>query len=108
MTSAAPFLGLRLKLAFFDGESLLAADTLDFSLDEKMTVLESAAGHRFETTYAFEDPACPMFVRCLLNGELLYRSAFRVGVANSEDWERIDLVGNHCMLFQRIVPDVAS
>ena len=108
MTSAAPFIGLRLKLAFFDGESLLAAGTLDFGLNEKMTIFESDEAHRIETTYAFEEPACPMFVRCLLNGELLYRSASRIGVANSEDWDRIDLVGNHCMVFQRIVPDVTG
>ena len=90
---------MHIDLALFDGDALLVRGAIDCSVQEQSFLLESKSGLVFAFTARFEDPACPVSVHCTLQGKTLYRTALRVGVHTSDDWESIDLGGIHTLAF---------
>jgi hypothetical protein len=86
--------------AIFNGDGLLASGSLEFADGEANVVLGNSVGYRFEVSYRFEEPACPVFVTCYSANAFLYRTALRVGVHNSEDWESVELAESHVLVFK--------
>jgi hypothetical protein len=89
-----------IEMAFFDGDQLLVRGEITCRRDIDSARLESCAGQRFEITYQFEEPACPVSVTYFLAGEQLYQSALMVGVHDSDDWESIELGESHVLAFR--------
>ncbi len=97
---------LRAELAFFDGDDLLTRDIILIHADEDTCIINSERGDRFEITRRFEEPACPVFVKAYnSDGKFLFRSAMRMGVHNSDDWEKIDLAEPYEMCFKCAIVD---
>ena len=90
---------MRIDLAFFDQDTLLARGSIDCSAQEQKFSFKAASGYRFDITSQFDDPACPVSISYISNDELLYKSALRVGLHSSEDWESIDLGNIHTLVF---------
>ena len=97
---------MQVDLAFFDGEELLCRGSIICTQVSSTDTVLGTSGHVFEVTSNFEEPACPVSVRCLLNGELQYNSELRMGVHDSADWEVVNLgniheLGFYCKLVPR-------
>lgn len=90
---------MRIDLAFFEQETLLARGSIHCSAHEQQFSFEAASGYRFDITSQFDDPACPVSISCISNDKLLYKGALRVGVHSSEDWESINLGNIHTLVF---------
>ncbi|APZ93015.1 hypothetical protein [Fuerstiella marisgermanici] len=97
---------LRTELAFFDGNDLLARGNVLINSTEETCEVVSERGDRFEITRKFEEPACSFFVRYFdQNGAFVGRSAMRMGVHNSDDWEMIELAEPYQMCFKCAIVD---
>ena len=97
---------MRVELAFFDGDDLLSRDIVLIHGEEDTCVVTSERGDRFEVTRQFEEPASPISVKAFNgDGNFVFRSAMRMGVHNSVDWERIDLVQPYQMCFRCAIVD---
>jgi hypothetical protein len=97
---------MRVEMAFFDGDTLLTrANVLVHAVEDACTVV-AERGDRFEITRQFEEPACRLFIKCFdSNGNPAGRSAMRVGVHNSVDWEAIDLASPYQLCFKTALVD---
>ena len=97
---------MRVEMAFFDGDALLTrANVLVHSIEDECTVL-AERGDRFEITTQFEEPASRLFITCFdSDGSLVGRSAMRMGVHNSDDWEAIDLSPPYELCFKTAIVD---
>jgi hypothetical protein len=82
---------MRVELAFFKGHELLCHGAISIDKEQRQCTLTSGSGHAFEISYMYEEPACPIFIRCFHDGELVSRSALRMGAHTSDDWEAISL-----------------
>jgi hypothetical protein len=89
-----------IEMVLFDGDQLIVRGEIKCGRDVSSTTLESQQGLRFDITFQFEEPACPVSITCLLAGKQLYRAALRVGVHDSEDWESLELGENHVLAFR--------
>lgn len=100
---------MRAELAFFDGDELLARTKVLVYADEDTCEIASERGDRFEVTRQFEEPASQMFVKAFdRDGNLVGRSAMRMGVHNSDDWEMIELAEPYQMCFRCAIVDCDS
>ena len=99
---------MRAELAFFDGDDLLSRDVVLIHSEEDTCVITSERGERFEVTRQFEEPASPILVKAFSSdGTFIFRSAMRMGVHNSDDWERIDLAEPYQMCFRCAIVDLS-
>jgi hypothetical protein len=89
-----------IEMVFFEGDQLLVRGEINCGQDIGSAKLESHTGIRFDITFQFEEPACPVSITCFLAGKRLYRAALRVGVHDSEDWESLELGENHVLAFR--------
>lgn len=97
---------IRVEMAFFDGDTLLTrANVLVHSIEDQCTVLADR-GDRFEITYQFEEPASQLFIEYFdRDGNPAGRSAMRMGVHNSDDWEAIELATPYQLCFKTAIVD---
>lgn len=97
---------LRVEMAFFDGDTLLTrANVLVHSIEDECTVL-AERGDRFEITRQFEEPASRLFIEYFYrDGNPAGRSAMRMGVHNSDDWEAIELAAPYQLCFKTAIVD---
>jgi len=91
---------MRIDLAFFDEDLLLARGSIHCVSRENTITLEGEAGYTFNITYQFEEPACPIFIECFSADKNMYKVALRFGVHSSEDWETINLGDIHTLAFK--------
>ena len=91
---------LHIDLAFFQDDDLLGRGEVCCTAMKATSNLEGTSGYRFVVTSLFEIPACQLEIECYSQNSQLYRSALRVGVHNSDDWETIDLGGIHTLGFR--------
>jgi len=82
-------MSLRIDLAFFQEDDLLARGSIICVREETEYSLVAESGHEFNITSRFEEPACPVEITCLRDNKELYRAALRVGVHTSDDWELV-------------------
>jgi hypothetical protein len=94
---------MRVEVGFFEGSTLLCRAELHITDLREVTELTSPQGDLFEISYHFEYPACPIFIRLMKHGDLVGRSAMRMGVADSDDWESINLANDIDLCFRRRV-----
>ena len=97
---------MRIELAFFDADQPLARGNVLIHAQKDTTEIASERGDRFEVTWQFEEPACSFAVRYFdRNGEPAGRSAMRIGVHDSDDWEMVELAPPYQMCFRCAVVD---
>ena len=97
---------MRVELAFFDGNEPLARGNVLVQREDSTCEIISERGDKFKITRRFEEPASSFFVRIFdRDGEPAGRSAMRMGVHNSDDWEKIDLSEPYEMCFKCAVVD---
>ena len=97
---------MRAELAFFDGDELLTQSMVLIYSEEDSCEITSERGDKFEVTRQFEEPASRVFVTSYdQNSELVGRSAMRMGVHNSDDWEMVELVEPYQMCFKCAIVD---
>ena len=94
---------MRVELAFFDGNTPLCRGEICITEKEEKAELSSDRGDMFEISHRYEEPACPIFIRVFEQGKLVGRSAMRMGVADSDDWEAIGLANDIDLCFKRHV-----
>ncbi len=82
---------MRVELAFFKGNELLCHGTIAIDTEQRQCTIVGESGPAFEISYTYEWPACPILIKCFHDGELVSRSALRMGVHTSDDWEAISL-----------------
>jgi hypothetical protein len=97
---------MRVEMAFFDGDTLLTrANVLVHSIEDECTVV-AERGDRFEITRQFEEPASRLFIKCYDgDGNPAGRSAMRMGVHNSDDWEAVALNPPYELCFKTTIVD---
>jgi len=93
-------LQLVIKLAFFEGDTLLGRSEIICAQLPASKVVEGGLGTRWTLSFHFEEPACPVEMICEKEGVHQYRSALRFGVHDSEDWEDIELGDLHALAFK--------
>lgn len=59
--------------------------------EETISEIVSSQGELFRITHQFEEPACRVFIKGHAGERLLFRSAMRMGMHTSEDWEAVSL-----------------
>lgn len=92
---------MRVELAFFDGDNLLCRGRIICGPSEITDRFPEEGGDlMFAVTHVFEEPACPLVIVCSRSGTHLYRTALRMGVHTSEDWESIELGEAHTLAFR--------
>lgn len=91
---------LLIDIAFFSGDDLISQGSVRCGASKIISRLDGVSGHRFEITSKFEEPACPVEIRCCCQEKELYKAALRVGVHTSDDWESVDLAGIHTLGFR--------
>ena len=89
-----------IKMAFFEGDDLLASGEIHCRPEEQILTFNGEGGHSFEVRASYEEPAIPIFVTCSINGQQLYRTAIRMGVHTSDDWESVDLGNIHTLVYK--------
>jgi hypothetical protein len=94
---------MRVELVFFDGDKPLCRGEICITAKDDKIEFPTDRGYVFEVSHRYEEPACPVFIRCLEQGKLVGRSAMRLGVANSDDWEVISVANNIELCFRRHV-----
>jgi hypothetical protein len=94
---------LKVELVFFEADAPLCRGDIRITDRREVVELRSPKGDLFEISYQFEEPACPIFIRSMKQGKLVGRSAMRMGVADSEDWEAISLANDIELCFRRRV-----
>ena len=82
---------MHIELGFFAGDVLLARSCITCRQREEAIELEGAGGHVWSIKARFEEPASPVEIECVRDGQRLYRAALQVGVHDSDDWESIGL-----------------
>ncbi len=93
-------------MAFFDGETLLTRANVLVHSEEDECVIVSERGDRFEVTRQFEEPASRVFIKCFdADGKPAGRSAMRMGVHNSDEWEAVDLSPPYELCFKTAIVD---
>ncbi len=101
--------GMRVEMAFFDKDDLLTRAILLLHPNEETYELGAERGDRFRIRLHFEEPASPLFVECFSPaGELISRSAMRMGVHNSDDWEKIELAEPYELCFRCAIVDCSN
>src|SRR6188768_3575805 len=90
---------LDIEMAFFRGDVLLCRGTARCISGETNHTFDGA-DHSFQVTHAFELPACRVFITASTGGKHLFRSASRMGVHTSDDWEAIDLGAGYSLVFK--------
>ena len=97
---------MRVEMAFFEEEILLARAIVLVHQDEEVSLIESDRGDRFEVTRQFEEPASRLFIKAFSpDGSLVSQSAMRMGVHNSEDWEMVELAEPYHLCFLCAIVD---
>jgi len=91
---------MRVQLAFFKGDEFLCRGSIVIDREARHATMASESGHEFRISYTYEEPACPILIHCLANGELVSRSAMRIGVHTSNDWEAISLADPYELCFR--------
>ncbi|QDU40457.1 hypothetical protein Mal4_48140 [Maioricimonas rarisocia] len=100
---------MRVELAFFDHEQLLCRDTILIVVEETVSEIHSERNETFRVTHQFEEPACRVFIKGFRSDRLLFRSAMRMGVHNSDDWEAVSLAAPFELCFRcTVVEDQTS
>jgi len=98
---------MSVEVAFFDADELLCRGTINLTTVESESEFVAERGERFELAYQFEQPASRVFIRCHKDGSLVFRSALRMGVHDSDDWESTDLAEPYQLCFRCTVHDEA-
>ena len=97
---------MRIEMAFFDGDEQLTRTKVLVYQDEADCEICCDRGDRFIVTRRFEEPACPIVIKYFdSNGDFAGRSAMRMGVHNSDDWEAVDLAEPYNMCFRCAIVD---
>lgn len=99
---------LNIRMAFFDGDTLLSGGEVLCQNDESITVFNGEEGHSFEIKSSFEEPACPIFITYKYNVEQVYRSAMRFGVHSSNDWETLNLGNIHTLVYKSQIVAISN
>ncbi len=100
---------MRVELVFFDGGKPLCRGEICITARDQKLELSTVRGEVFEISHRYEEPACPVFIRVFRHGTLVGRSAMRMGVADSDDWEAIDLANGISLCFKRhVLPNSPS
>ena len=92
--------GMRVELAFFEGEELICTGAIDCRETEDTLSLQGGSDVEFRITHKYELPACPVEIECQKQGEQSYKGALRIGVHTSEDWQSINLGNIHELGFR--------
>lgn len=96
---------LFVEAAFFSGDVLIARGTFDVEEEKKQIQITSDSGDLFEITHKFEEPASPIEIKYVKNQDLKWKSALRMGVHDSDDWETINLVNDFDLCFKCEIKD---
>jgi hypothetical protein len=99
---------MNIKMTFFEEDEMLAAGVVRCLFEENEFTIQGGNGYIFQIKASYEEPACPVFIKCFLDGKLLYRSALRMGVHSSDDWETIELANNHLLIFKCYVNSLSN
>jgi hypothetical protein len=94
---------MRVELVFFEGDTRLCSGEIHITARDGKVEFSTERGEIFEISHRFEEPACPIFIRSFENGKLVGRSAMRMGVMDSDDWEAISLANRIELCFKRHV-----
>jgi hypothetical protein len=97
---------MRVEMAFFAADDLLARTKVLVHQIEEDCEICAPRGDRFLVTRRFEEPACPIYIVYYdQNGDFAGRSALRMGVHNSSDWECAQLADPYQLCFQTTIVD---
>lgn len=97
---------MRVEMAFFDGDELLARSIVLIHKDKDVCEVISGRGDKFVITRWFEEPASVVQIEYFdPDGEFAGRSAMRMGVHNSEEWEAIQLADPYELCFRTAIVD---
>lgn len=94
---------MKVELAFFEGDDLLSRGEILISKFSRNDKFASNTGHQFQIQHQFDEPACPITIQCMLEGEELYNGELCMGVHDSDDWESINLGDTHTLGFRCFV-----
>jgi hypothetical protein len=97
---------MRVDLAYFDGDVPLGRLLILVHEKEETCTVDLDDGGSLELTYNFEEPASPIFIKGFdATGKQYMRSAMRMGVHNSYDWENIQMWQDYQLIFKCAVVD---
>ena len=97
---------MRVEMAFFDCDTLLAQAMVLVHTEEDSCNIQSDRGDNFNITMLFEEPASQLQIECFSSdGELISNSALRMGVHNSDYWEKIELAAPYELCFKCAIVD---
>jgi hypothetical protein len=97
---------MRVEMAFFDRDTLLTRAVVLIHQEEDSCEIKSDRGDRFEVTRQFKEPASRLLIKCYSpEGDMISRSAMRMGVHNSNDWEKIELAEPYELCFKCAIVD---
>lgn len=94
---------MRVELVFFDGSTDLCRGEICITSQDEKVEFSTNRGEVFEVSHRYEEPACPIFMRFFESGKLVGRTAMRMGVADSDDWEAVSLANTIELCFRRHV-----
>lgn len=87
------------EVAFFRGDDLLCRGSVR-CVPEETTQTFQGGDYSFQVTHAFELPASRFLIVASSAGQHRFRSAMRMGVHTSDDWETIDLGDGYTLAFK--------
>ncbi len=97
---------MRVEMAFFDRDTLLARAVVLVHQTEEICDIKAERGDRFEVTHQFEEPASRLFIKYYSpEDDQTWRAALRMGVHNSDDWEKIELSDPYELCFKCAIVD---
>src|SRR5262245_58106358 len=96
---------MRVVLAFFLHDRLLCRETIAIGPQEEKHTVTGDDGYAFVISSKYEEPACPLLIQCFQEGQMVFRSAMRMGVHNSDDWEAVSLAEPYELCFKCLLID---
>ena len=91
---------MHIELGFFAGDQLLARGSVTCADRDATSEITGESGLSWTIKTRYEEPASPVELECIRDGERLYDGSLQVGVHTSDDWESINLADVHTLAFR--------